>query len=108
MYGYVQAHDFREVHALDMLNAFKFYAEKSDKGLTPEDYDKFLSELRGLFPEIDEIISDRDDRGRVILDYKEHGDIHDVLYVGTGLKRCLEILLQIVFFKAVPRSYRRT
>jgi len=90
----VEARNYAEVNALEMLFAIKFYAYRNERGLTPENYLSLLEEVKRYFPDIESVDSDRTEEDIATLTYAEYGRRLDILYSGTGLKHFLDVLLK--------------
>lgn len=90
----VENRDFSDINSLEILYAIKFYALRNERGLTLEDYESILNEIKHYFPEIEEIESDRTGQDIATLMYTEYGKKLDILYSGTGLKHFLDVLLK--------------
>lgn len=91
---YVESRNYSEVNALEILFAIKFYAERSERGLTPDMYQALIDEIRHYFPDIDAVESARTEQDVATLTYSEYGRKLDILYSGTGLKHFLDVLLK--------------
>lgn len=90
----VDARNYAEVNALEILYAIKFYSARNERGLTPDSYTTLLDEVRKYFPDIDDLQSDRSEDDIATLTYSEYGKKLDILYSGTGLKHFLDVLLK--------------
>jgi len=90
----VESRNYSEVNALEILYAIKFYANRSERGLSPASYEVIIEEIKNYFPDIDDLTSDRTEQDIATLMYTEHGRRLDVLYSGTGLKHFLDVLLK--------------
>lgn len=90
----VNSRNYSEVNALEMLYAIKFYAQRSERGYTPEIYQSLIDEIKKYFPDIDDVESDRTEQDIATLTYSEYGRRLDILYSGTGLKHFLDVLLK--------------
>lgn len=86
--------NFSEVNALEILYAIRFYAQRSERNLTPDSYKTLLDEIHRYFPDIAEVQSDRTEEDIATLTYTEYGKKLDILYSGTGLKHFLDVLLK--------------
>jgi predicted ATPase len=91
---HVEARNYSEINALEMLYAIKFYANRSEHGLTPKSYADLLKEIERYFPDIEDVQSDRTEQDIATLTYSEYGRRLDILYSGTGLKHFLDVLLK--------------
>jgi len=92
--NYVEGRNFTEINSLEILYAIKFYAQRNERGLHPEDYEALLSEIKRYFPEIETVESDRTEQDIATLTYVENGNKLDILYSGSGLKHFLDVLLK--------------
>lgn len=90
----VDNRNFSEINALEILYAIKFYAHRSERGLTVASYTALLEEIKRYFPDIDEVQSDRTEQDIATLTYSEYGRQLDILYSGTGLRHFLDVLLK--------------
>jgi len=91
----IEAKNFQNVNALEILYAIKFYSNKNERGLTPESYESILSEITNYFPDITNIDSSLTEDNVSTLTYEEYGKRLDIIYSGTGLKHFLDILIKI-------------
>lgn len=90
----VTAKRFSNINALDILHAIKFYADRNERGITPDDYNAIITEIRNYFPDIQDIESSRTENDISTLNYTEFGKKLDILYSGTGLKHFLDVLIK--------------
>lgn len=90
----LQARNYTEVNALDILYAIKFYAIRKERGLTPKRYEELIGEVQRYFPDLTEVTSDRTENDLATLTYVEYGRKLDILYSGTGLKHFLDVLIK--------------
>lgn len=90
----VESRNYSEVNALEILYAIKFYAQRAERGFTPETYKALIDEVKKYFPDIDDVESDRTEQDIATLTYSEYGRRLDILYSGTGLKHFLDVLLK--------------
>lgn len=100
VFSNIDARNYTSINALDILQAFKFYAEKEQRGLTKEDYEGIITQVRTFFPELEEVTSDRTEQLFATLEYKEGGRVLDILYAGMGLIRFLDILVKVTLSRA--------
>ncbi|MDP1817756.1 MAG: AAA family ATPase [Leadbetterella sp.] len=91
----LEAKNFQNVNALEILYAIKFYSYRNERGLTPKSYESILAEVSNYFPDILNLNSDRTEDDIATLTYEEYGQRLDILYSGTGLKHFLDILIKI-------------
>lgn len=91
---HIENRSYGEVNALEILFSIKFYANRSERGFTPESYTNILDEIKRYFPDIEEVESDRTEHDVATLIYKEYQQRFDILYSGTGLKHFLDVLLK--------------
>jgi predicted ATPase len=91
----IEAKNFQNVNALEILYAIKFYAYRNERNLTPANYQSILTEISNYFPDILNLNSDRTEHDIATLTYEEYGKRLDILYSGTGLKHFLDILVKI-------------
>jgi hypothetical protein len=90
----IQNRNYGWINVLEILFSIKFYANRSERGLTPESYTDILEEIKRYFPDIEEVESDRTEHDVATLIYKEYQQRLDILYSGTGLKHFLDVLLK--------------
>lgn len=90
----VEARNYSEVNALEILFAIKFYAQRLERGFTSETYQGLIDEIKRYFPDIDDVESNRTEQDIATLTYSEYGRSLDILYSGTGLKHFLDVLLK--------------
>lgn len=90
----VENRNYSAVNALDILFAIKFYAQKSERGFTPETYRGLIDEIKHYFPDIEDVESGRTEQDIATLTYSEYGRRLDILYSGTGLKHFLDVLIK--------------
>jgi len=90
----VENRNYSEINALEILYAIKFYAHRSERGLSPKSYTDLLEEIKRYFPDIEDVQSDRTEQDIATLTYTEYGRRLDILYSGTGLKHFLDVLLK--------------
>jgi predicted ATP-dependent endonuclease of OLD family len=90
----VENRNFGEVDSLEILYAIKFYGERYEKGLSPEDYHALLDEIKRYFPDIEKVESDRTEEDIATLKYQEYNKTLDILYSGSGLKHFVDILVK--------------
>jgi len=95
VYSSMEARNFSNINALDILRAIQFYARKKEKGVTQKDYDDLIEQVRSFFPELEDVVSDETDDLNATLEYKERGRTLDILYSGMGLKRFLDVLIKV-------------
>lgn len=93
--GQIEAKNFQNVNALEILYAIKFYSQKNERGLTPISYESILTEISNYFPDILNVDSSLTEDNISTLTYQEYGKRLDILYSGTGLKHFLDILIKI-------------
>jgi AAA15 family ATPase/GTPase len=91
---HVEARNFGEVNALEILHAIKYYSMRNERGLSQESYTSLLAEIQRYFPDIENVESDRSETDIATLTYIEYGKKLDILYSGTGLKHFLDVLLK--------------
>ena len=91
----LEANNFQQINALEILFTIKFYAYRNENGLTPESYTSLINEVSNYFPDIVNLSSDRTETDIATLTYEEYGKRLDILYSGTGLKHFLDILIKI-------------
>ncbi len=96
----LEAKNFQNVNALEILYAIKFYAYRNERSLTPTSYESILTEITNYFPDILNLSSDRTEQDVATLTYEEYGKRLDILYSGTGLKHFLDILIKITLSAA--------
>ncbi|MFQ5853807.1 MAG: ATP-dependent endonuclease [Candidatus Binatia bacterium] len=100
VFSNMDARNYLNINALDILQAFTFYAEKEQRGLTKKDYENIITQVRTFFPELEEVTSDRTEQLIATLEYKEGGRVLDILYSGMGLKRFLDVLVKVTLSRA--------
>lgn len=98
--NYIQNRNYGHVNSLDVLFAIRFYAERNERGLTPEIYQNLISEIQNYFPDIKKIESGRTEADVATLTYFEFDKKLDILYSGTGLKHFIDILVKITISEA--------
>ncbi len=98
--NYVENRNFGNVNGLDILYALRFYGERRQRRLEPEDYERVISDIREFFPEIEALDADRTEQDVATLTYREYGRSFDILYSGTGLKQFLDIVIKITLAQA--------
>jgi AAA15 family ATPase/GTPase len=91
----LEAKNFQNINALEILFAIKFFSDRRERNLTPDDYKSLISEVSNYFPDILNLTSDRTENDIATLTYEEYGKRLDILYSGTGLKHFLDILIKI-------------
>lgn len=96
----VKNRDFSNVNGLEILYALKFYAERRERGLQPEDYESIIGDVTHFFPEVEELISSRTEDDVATLIYHEYGRTLDVVYAGAGLKHFVDIFVKATLSQA--------
>ncbi|MCL5291484.1 MAG: AAA family ATPase [Actinobacteria bacterium] len=96
----IEGNQYSSLNALDMLYAIKYYAERNQRGLTPESYANLIGEIRNYFPDIETVDSDRTEEDIATLTYTEYGKTLDILYAGSGLRHFLDVLVKVTLSKA--------
>lgn len=96
----MEARNFSDINGLDILFALKFYADRAERGLQKEDYERIINDIKRFFPEIEKIISDRTEDDIATLTYKEYGRNLDVIYAGAGLKHFVDIFVKTILSQA--------
>ncbi len=91
---YVENRNFFDINGLDILFALKFYADRSERGLQQNDYERIIDDIRRFFPEIERIVSDRTEDDVATLTYCEYNRDLDVIYAGAGLKHFVDIFVK--------------
>lgn len=100
VYDRVEARDFGNVNALEILYSIKHYSQRSEKGFNPTSYTSLIDEIKFYFPDLTNIDSDRTDQDISTLIYEEYGRRLDILYSGTGLKHFIDVLIKTTLSKA--------
>lgn len=90
----VRAKQFAHLNAMDILHAIKFYADRNESGITRNDYESIITEIKNYFPDIQDLNSIRTEHDISSLEYTEFGRKLDILYSGTGLKHFLDVLIK--------------
>lgn len=96
----VDNRNFSNVDSLQILFAIKFYALRNERGLTPKIYTDLIEEIKKYFPDIEEIDSSRTETDIATLTYNEYGKKLDILYLGSGLKHFIDVLLKATISNA--------
>lgn len=96
----MEARNFSDINGLDILFALKFYADRAERGLQKEDYERIINDIKRFFPEIEEITSDRTEDDIATLTYKEYRRNLDVIYAGAGLKHFVDIFVKTTLSQA--------
>lgn len=90
----VERNDFNSINSIEILYAIKYYSDRKERGLTPENYQRILGEISKYFLDIEKLDSDISENHIPTLTYREYGKDLDILYSGTGLKHFLDILVK--------------
>jgi hypothetical protein len=69
----VDNREFGEVNGLDILYALRYYAERRQRGLGPEDYERLITDIREFFPDVEALDADRTEQDVATLTYREYG-----------------------------------
>ena len=94
IYNQVENRNFSNIDSLEILYAIKFYGERNEKGLTLDDYNSLIEEIKIYSLDIDNVESDVNDQHVPTLKYEEYGNKLDILYSGSGLKHFLDVLIK--------------